>query len=253
MATAGSLKAVRGEPFIGEHAAWSRSPALRRFWQDAVFDAVSSLMPTGPTLELLTGPGLFAAERPGMLTTDRLPHSGAMAACEPEALPFPSRSFDCIVGLDILCRSARPALVLTEADRVLAARGRLILAEPFSGPLGLLFHRFKKQRPAWPSDDPWFDACKTDYRRIGNAGSAKACLRDRLPELPRHAPALSLTEWRPVGGISEWLAQDPDRPAEKVEAWVRRENHLPHRLHALLATRAIYVLEKAPPPPLDEE
>jgi glycogen(starch) synthase len=63
-------------------------------------------------------------------------------------LPFPDKSFDYIVGLDLLCHLAEPDKALHEFHRVLDDQGTLILDSTNSNPLWALFYpRYMGKNP----------------------------------------------------------------------------------------------------------
>jgi len=55
-------------------------------------------------------------------------------------LPFPDRSFQCVVGLDLFCHLEKPKKALSEFSRVLMDQGTLILDSTNSNPLWTLFY-----------------------------------------------------------------------------------------------------------------
>jgi SAM-dependent methyltransferase len=217
---------------------------MSAFW-NAAFARVSAAMPYGPTLFLPSDRLDFAAARPGMLTTHATPDPTALCVCSAESLPFPPETFACLVGFDVLGRSPRPARVLSEAARVLAPGGRAVLVEPWTGPLGDLFHLRHHRRVA-AGLDPWFDA------GADNAGAPRECLDERADELPRHAPGLKVIEITPFGGLAEILAARPGMTPERIARHLARLDRLPNTLgrmaNHLLSTRVLYVIEKRRPP-----
>ncbi len=216
-------------------------------------------MPYGPTLFLPSDSLAFAAARPGMLTTHADLTAEAPGAPEPlcvcsaEALPFPADTFACVVGFDVLGRSPHPARVLSEAARVLAPGGRVVLVEPWTGTAGRLFHGLHNHRRVAPGLDPWFDAGSA------NAAAPRECLVERADELPRHAPELKVIEVAPFGGLGEVLAsrpapdaaRDAASAANRITRHLARLDRLPgplrRLLNGLLATRALCILEKRRP------
>jgi glycogen(starch) synthase len=71
-------------------------------------------------------------------------------------LPFKDKSFDCIIGLDLLCHLDEPRRALGEFHRVLTDRGMLIIDSTNSNPLWTLFY------PGYMGRNPlnWFRTIK---------------------------------------------------------------------------------------------
>lgn len=97
-------------------------------------------------------------------------------------LPFRDRTFDFVVGLDLLCHMKRPEAVLGEFHRVLKDSGTLIIDSTNSNPLWTIFYpgymgknplnwlktmKFQGVLPGWEkivrhySKDEFFDLLKT--------------------------------------------------------------------------------------------
>lgn len=71
-------------------------------------------------------------------------------------LPFRDKTFDVVVGLDLLCHMKRPEMALGEFHRVLKDRGALILDSTNSNPLWTIFY------PAYLGKNPlnWLKTIK---------------------------------------------------------------------------------------------
>lgn len=223
----------------------SADTPARRLVRRHALSALSAVVPKDAvTLELMAGPGSLAEERDNILATG-LRHGGpVLVACDPENLPFPSAYFTCVAGIDVLCRSARPAKVLMEAERVLTPGGHLALIEPWAGLFGGLFHRIRLNRRCSAGLDPWFDACPPDLREDGNAANAITCLYRRASELARIAPTLSVVQIEPFGGLSDWLAAADDADPEPVLRRLDKEDRSPRLIRRIMGTQALFVLKK---------
>jgi len=90
----------------------------------------------GRCLDLGTGTGRFAAPLGAAVGVDcsapmlrRAAARGVpVVQARAERLPFPDAAFDTVLSVTTLCFIADPAAMLTEARRVLKARGTLVLA-----------------------------------------------------------------------------------------------------------------------------
>lgn len=235
-------------------------------------------MAHGPTLHLQNDYSGLGSLRSGLLTMDRVMRENVQVVGDPHQLPFPDGTFRCIVGVDVLAESVSAAAVLAECERVLVPFGRLILLEPWTGPLGLALHRYQHRRRVWAGQDPWFDACPQarpaldDYspyeddppsllsqgfdwllnKRLaarvgpltGNADIAHACFLRRREELGRHAPGLSVVSVEAFGGLSEWMANREQTTEAGLARMMAAEKYFPGWLRYLLGSRALCVVEK---------
>ncbi len=76
----------------------------------------------------------LAIERADNLNKIKLVNSDA------HYLPFKDKTFDYVVGLDLLCHLKRPELALADFHRVLKDQGRLIMDSTNSNPLWTIFY-----------------------------------------------------------------------------------------------------------------
>ena len=84
----------------------------------------------------------LAIERAGNVNKIRPVNSDA------HYLPFRDRTFDFVVGLDLLCHMKRPETVLSEFHRVLKDEGTLIIDSTNSNPLWTIFYpRYMGKNP----------------------------------------------------------------------------------------------------------
>lgn len=220
------------------------TPARRLVRRHALAALGSAIPGDAIALELMAGAGSLSDGREDMLACGLTPSGSVLVVADPEDLPFPSSFFTCLAGIDVLGRSARPAKVLMEAERVLQPGGRLALIEPWDGLLGGLYYRLKSTRRCAAGLDPWFDACPPDHREDGNAAAPTACLHKRAGELSRIAPTLSVERIEPFGGLSDWTAADDTADPDRVQRHLSREDRMPRFLRRLMGTQALFILEK---------
>ena len=84
----------------------------------------------------------LAVERADNLDNIKLVNSDA------HYLPFQDRTFDYVVGLDLLCHLKRPEIALADFHRVLKDDGKLIMDSTNSNPLWTLFYpRYMGKNP----------------------------------------------------------------------------------------------------------
>lgn len=147
---------------LAEHRRiWEGKPVLSRVygvWFDALLDR---LPPRARVLEVGAGPGFLSeyargrARDSSWVATDLLETPWNDLVADGLRLPFRSASFDAVVGLDLVHHLARPAAFFAEAARVLRARGRIAVIEPWVSPLSYPIYRWLHQEGCTLGLDPW--------------------------------------------------------------------------------------------------
>ena len=246
--------AAEGEPgllaqdWISRHrGVWETKAALRSYYETEIFERIRAHLGPGRVLELGTGPGFFSRYRPGMITSDISPAPGTLLAADAHALPFPDASFDAIAGVDVLHHFAAPGTALSEAGRVLRHGGRLVLVEPWTGPVGTLFYRYLHHEDCYPLPDPWHTAFAPGKAPMdGNAWIPRALLVDE-PDRLRSQASLRLVHRETFGAVSFLLTggfQPFGAPRALVRAAIAAEQSLWPRLRDWLCLRVLYVAER---------
>lgn len=235
--------------WITDHRAiWRRKGGLRYFYEHEIFGRILAMERDGRTLELGAGPGFFAAYSPDMISTDISDNTGVHVAADAHSLPFAEGAFSNVVGIDVLHHFGKPVVALTEAARVLRSGGRMILVEPWAGPLATLFYRYIHHEDCRSVEDPWATPFVDGKDAMdGNAAIPKAILYDRAAELPHEVPGFRSLQTVPFGSLSYLLTggfQNWGLPAPVIERLVWVESHVPAVVTALISTRALFVLER---------
>lgn len=229
-------------------AAWHAKPGLAGYYRQEIFARLVAALGPGPTLELGSGPGLFAAYHPNMVTCDIVATGSVQVCADAHALPFAPASFGNVAGIDVLHHLARPGVALAAIAQVLKPGGRLVLVEPWAGPFGWLIYRFLHHEDCRRVADPWRAAMPPDKPPLeGNAMIPKMLLAERVAELAEFAPGLLVRRiehfgwlsYLSTGGFQRWGA-----PAAAIRALVAAERRLPVALKAWLSLRALFVVEK---------
>lgn len=233
--------------FEPHRRAWRGKPALRHYYRCEIFDRIIAEMRPGAALEIGTGPGFFADYHPGMTGIDVMPSHPSAVSGDVHKMPFTDRAFANVVGVDILHHLARPGQALGEIARVLEPGGRLILVEPWAGPVGRLFYRYLHHEDCAPVNDPWTAAFPAGKNAMdGNAIIPWTVLFARAVELGAHAPFVvrrcapfGILAYAATGGFQPfglpWFAVDGLR---------RFERALPRAVHRIAGLRALFVLER---------
>ena len=120
---------------------WAAKPVLRAVYTD-LYRLIRNSIVEGKTLEIGAGSGNMEILGDDKVATDIVYAPWLDVSCDAQALPFADSSFSNIVMVDVLHHIARPALFLTEADRVLGHGGRIIMIEPGITPLSYCFYRW---------------------------------------------------------------------------------------------------------------
>ena len=230
------------------HRVWQHKESLRRYYQREIFARIDSRLAHGRTLELGAGPGFYAVDRPEIVTLDMACGPATRVVADAHALPFPSASFANVVGIDTLHHVARPGRVLAECARVLAPGGRIVLVEPWTGPVGWLVYRYAHHEECESVDDPWaWAAADGKDPMIGNAIIPKAVLVDNGTQLANHAADLEVAHVEPFGALSYLITggfQNWGAAWSLIRLACGVEARLPAPLMRWAALRALFVLVK---------
>lgn len=247
-ATVRLTKAPSDNWIIEHRAVWERKSGLREYYTTQIFNRMIPEIVDGPTLQLGTGAGHFSQYYPGMVNSDIADHDGVDVITDVHDLQFDDESFANIVGIDVLHHFARPGLALRECARVLRPGGRLVLVEPWAGPLGWFFFRFVHHEDCADTVNPWDDAFpETKIPMDGNAAIPITVLHKRASELRQHVPNFRILRTEPFGFLSVLLTggfQKIGLPAPVIRICYIMENLMPRSVMAFIALRAMFVLEK---------
>lgn len=155
---------------IAEHRrVWERKPELRRIYQEEFFSRLLLFCQKGQiSIEIGAGPGFLKEMLPDLIATDVVQCPWLDAVVDAQRLPFKNASVTNLLGVDVLHHFETPVAFLTEAKRVLAPRGRLILVEPWVSPLSYFIYRYFHQ------EDCDMSASPLEGGAIRSAGEKKA-------------------------------------------------------------------------------
>jgi SAM-dependent methyltransferase len=125
---------------------WEGKPLLQKIYASFYRRIVSlvDLQLPGRVVEIGSGIGNLKAHLPGAIATDLFPNPWLDLACDGYDLPFKDGSLSHLVLFDVFHHLRAPNAFLKEARRVLTAKGRLLLFEPYiswaSWPAYGIFH-----------------------------------------------------------------------------------------------------------------
>lgn len=112
---------------------WERKPLLREIYAgfyERIREALDRSVP-GKIVELGSGIGNLKQALPDAVATDLFPSPWLDMVCDAYAMPFEDGAVSNLVLFDVFHHLAAPNAFLSEARRVLAPRGRVVLFEPY--------------------------------------------------------------------------------------------------------------------------
>src|SRR5687767_718164 len=113
--------------------AWERKPLLREIYAgcyDRIVQLVDNSLP-GAVVEIGSGIGNLKGRLPHALATDLFPNPWLDLVCDGYELPFEPASVSHLILFDVFHHLRAPMAFLREAQRVLVAKGRVIVFEPY--------------------------------------------------------------------------------------------------------------------------
>jgi len=123
---------------------WTSKEILRKLYRKW-YGVISDALPPGKTLELGGGSGNLKDTFSNVISSDILFAPWLDAVMDAHHIPFKDESLDSIVLFDVLHHLTFPALFLSEAERVLRPKGRVIAMEPYISWASLIVYRFFHQ------------------------------------------------------------------------------------------------------------
>lgn len=111
-------------------AAWRAKPLLREVYA-AFYRRIDAWVAAGRILEIGSGVGNFKELHPDAIASDRFVEPWLDLAGDAYAMPLRDGCVSSLVLFDVFHHLAAPNAFLSEARRVLAPGGRVILFEPF--------------------------------------------------------------------------------------------------------------------------
>jgi len=228
---------------------WRDKPVLRAIYEN-FYERLAAHCVPGRTLEIGGGVGNLKSWLPDIVTSDIQSAPWLDVVADAHRLPFKDGSFSNLVLFDVLHHLERPRLFLTEASRVLAPGGRVVVVEPAITPVSWLFYHLCHPEPVRLAEDPLAEGGLSAGRDPYDSNQAiptRLFGRDRhrleaaCPDLRvREVRRLSLFAYPLSGGFRPWSLI----PAGLVGPLLRLEDRLLPLLGPLMAFRLLGVLER---------
>jgi len=240
------------ERFEAHRQAWESNPALRELYADWYGRIAAALPPPerGPRVEVGSGPGFARQFIPDLQLTDVVGAPWHDHEVSADALPFGDGAVGAIVLLDVLHHLTHPRRFFAEAARVLAPGGRIVMCEPYIGPLSYPIYKLFHIEALDLTVDPLAPG--------GAEGRDPFDSNQAIPSLlfGRHAarfaadfPQLKVASVERLSGLSYpasgGFSRRPFLPAPLWGVLHRLESAIPPALFRAIGFRQLAVIEKA--------
>jgi SAM-dependent methyltransferase len=237
--------------FEEHRRAWDANPALRTLYAEWYGRVAAALPPPsfGPRVELGSGPGFARGFIPDLALTDLVKAEWHDREVSAEALPYADGSLGGIVLFDVLHHIPAPRKFFAEAVRALRPGGRVVMCEPYIGPLSYPVYKFLHEEPVDMRADPLAPAARDDPFDSNQAVPTLLFGRARgHAAFAREFPALEVRALERLAGLSYPASGGFSRgvllPEVLWSALHALEGHLPVPLFRLLGFRMLVTLEK---------
>ena len=241
------------ERFHRHRRAWDGNPALRVLYGEWYARIAAELPPPslGPRVEIGSGPGFAKQFIPDLELSDLVRAPWHDRECSADALPFPDGGVGAVVLFDVLHHLSSPRAFFTEVMRVLRPGGRLVMCEPYVGPLSWLVYKFLHPEPlALRGVDPLQDHVSADPRDPFDSNQAIPTLLfgRRRAEFEAAFPGLAIVRVERLPSLS-YLASggfshQPFLPLRMWSGLHWLENRVPPWLLHWAAFRMLVTMER---------
>jgi len=239
--------------FEEHRRAWDANAALRTLYAEWYGRVAAALPPAsfGPRVELGSGPGFARNFIPDLELTDLVKASWHDREVSAEALPYADASLGGLVLFDVLHHLPAPRRFFAEATRALKPGGRVVLCEPYIGPLSYPVYKFLHEEPVRMRVDPLapvsadgrdpFDSNQGAPTLLFTRTRGRAAFAHEFPTLAlRSVERLAGPSYAASGGFS----RAPLLPPAAWRALHALEGRLPEPLFRLLGFRMLAVIER---------
>jgi SAM-dependent methyltransferase len=170
-----------------------------------------------------------------------------------EAIPYPDGGVGALVLFDVLHHVSSPRAFFAEASRVLCPGGRIVLCEPYIGPLSYPVYKFLHEEPVDMLVDPLaaLAASVSDGEKDpfdSNQAIPTLLFGRRRRDFERQFPSLALRSLEHLAGpsypASGGFSRGPLLPAPVWNVLHAFEDRLPASLFRLIGFRLLAVIER---------
>ena len=241
--------------FEEHRRAWDANPAVRALYADWYGRVAAALPPPafGPRVELGSGPGFARAFIPDVELTDVVKAPWHDREVSAAALPYAERSLGALVLFDVLHHLPAPRAFFAEATRVLKPGGRIVLCEPYIGPLSYPVYKLFHDEAVDLSADPLAPAsAHADGRDPFDSNQAVPTLlfdrRRGRAAFARAFPALAVRTIERLAGpsyaASGGFSRRPLLPLAPWNALRALEARWPSAVFGIVGFRILVALER---------
>jgi len=252
MAISDEQRARTLERFQEHRRTWDRNPALRALYADW-YGRIAAALPApaiGPRVEVGSGPGFARQFISDLELTDLVRAPWHDRELDAQALAYPDASLGAIVLFDVLHHLPAPRRFFAEVVRVLRPGGRLVMCEPYIGPLSYPVYKLFHVEPLVLRVDPMADQTSPDARDPFDSNQAIPTLLfgPARAEFAAAFPGLAIQRVEYLAGLSYsasgGFSRRPILPMMFWSALHRLEARLPPTLQRWAAFRMVVVIER---------
>ena len=239
--------------FEEHRRAWDTNAALRTLYAEWYGRVAAALPPAslGPRVELGSGPGFARSFIPDLELTDLVKAPWHDREVSAEALPYADASLGALVLFDVLHHVPSPRAFFVEATRALRDGGRVVMCEPYIGPLSYPVYKFLHEEPVDLRADPLapaarhardpFDSNQAIPTVLFARARGRAAFAREFPSFEvRVVERLAGPSYPASGGFS----RGPLLPQALWSALHALEARLPEPLFRALGFRMLVVIER---------
>ena len=161
--------------------------------------------PTGAAVEIGSGCGFAKQIIPQIVTSDLISYPGIDCVINATKLPFRDLSLRAILMLNVFHHIPDVAAFLSEAERCLAPKGRLLIIDQHSGMISKHIYRHLHFEPYDRITPDW--SFKSEGPLSGANGALPWIVFQRDHDrFARRYPSLELLSYRPHSPLKYWLS-----------------------------------------------